>query len=384
MATSMEEDQPAAAASAAAAAKADSAIDLPCAPLAARVRSSSRWPLPLSLSLALARLPWQPDLRRGRARRWIEKYRPSVMADVVGNEDTVSRLRVIARDGNMPNVIIAGPPGTGKTTSILCLARALLADQFKEGVLELNASDDRGIDVVRNKIKMFAQKKLTLPPGRHKIIILDEVDSMTTAAQQALRRTMELYSTTTRFALAANQSAKIIEPIQSRCAVLRYTKLSDQQVLRRLLEVCQGESVNRADGGLEAILFTAEGDMRQAINNLQATHSGYGLVDRENVFKVCDQPHPVLVTTILTACRDSDLRTATTAMHELWNTGYSAQDIIQTVFRLCKVIDMPEYHKMEFMKEIGFTHMRISEGLSSLCQLTGLLGKLCRAAKLAE
>ncbi len=222
--TSMEVDAPAAAAAAAASAKADSAIDLP----------------------------------------WIEKYRPSVMADVVGNEDTVSRLRVIARDGNMPNVIIAGPPGTGKTTSILCLARALLADQFKEGVLELNASDDRGIDVVRNKIKMFAQKKLTLPPGRHKIIILDEVDSMTTAAQQALRRTMELYSTTTRFALAANQSAKIIEPIQSRCAVLRYTKLSDQQVLQRLIEVCEGENVNRTDGGLEAILFTAEGDMRQA------------------------------------------------------------------------------------------------------------------------
>ena len=367
--TSMEVEEPAAAASG----KADSAIDLPCASLARAVSIQQRRGRPRSLTLTCA-MP----------HRWIEKYRPSVMADVVGNEDTVSRLRVIARDGNMPNVIIAGPPGTGKTTSILCLARALLADQFKEGVLELNASDDRGIDVVRNKIKMFAQKKLTLPPGRHKIIILDEVDSMTTAAQQALRRTMELYSTTTRFALAANQSAKIIEPIQSRCAVLRYTKLSDQQVLQRLLEVCDGENVNRNDDGLEAILFTAEGDMRQAINNLQATHSGYGLVDRENVFKVCDQPHPVLVTTILTACRDSDLRKATTAMHELWNTGYSAQDIIQTVFRLCKVIDMPEYHKMEFMKEIGFTHMRISEGLSSLCQLTGLLGKLCRVAKLAE
>jgi replication factor C subunit 2/4 len=120
------------------------------------------------------------------------------MTDVVGNEDTVSRLRIIARDGNMPNVIIAGPPGTGKTTSILCLARALLGEQFKEGVLELNASDDRGIDVVRNKIKMFAQKKVTLPLGRHKIVILDEADSMTSAAQQALRRTMELYSSSTR------------------------------------------------------------------------------------------------------------------------------------------------------------------------------------------
>ena len=354
------------------------------APSPTRHTYATAAPPALSLCRTDGRTAAAPLTHAPPPRSWIEKYRPREMVDVVGNEDTVSRLRIIARDGNMPNVIIAGPPGTGKTTSILCLARALLGDQFKEGVLELNASDDRGIDVVRNKIKMFAQKKLTLPPGRHKIIILDEVDSMTTAAQQALRRTMELYSTTTRFALAANQSAKIIEPIQSRCAVLRYTKLSDSQVLRRLLEVCDGETVNRSDSGLEAILFTAEGDMRQAINNLQATHSGYGLVNRENVFKVCDQPHPVLVTTILTACRDSDLRSATTAMHELWNTGYSAQDIIATVFRLCKVIEMPEYIKMEFMKEIGFTHMRISEGLSSLCQLTGLMGKLCRVATNSE
>lgn len=113
-------------------------------------------------------------------------------------------------------VCVQGTPGIGKTTSILCLARALLGPAYKEAVLELNASDDRGIDVVRNKIKTFAQKKVTLPPGKHKIIILDEADSMTGGAQQALRRTMEIYSNTTRFALACNQSSKIIEPIQSR------------------------------------------------------------------------------------------------------------------------------------------------------------------------
>jgi replication factor C subunit 2/4 len=139
---------------------------------------------------------------------WVEKYRPKNIDDVVGNAEAVSRLQVIGREGNFPNVILAGPPGTGKTTSILALAHGLLGANYREGVLELNASDDRGIDVVRNKIKMFAQKKVTLPPGRHKIVILDEADSMTSGAQQALRRTMELYSTTTRFALACNQSSK--------------------------------------------------------------------------------------------------------------------------------------------------------------------------------
>ena len=213
----------------------------------------------------------------------MEKYRPQLLTDVVGNTETTSRLLAIAHDGNLPNLIVSGPPGTGedgreesreetissfndavdghpllcsnvmntptfeyppslqlaslvssllagKTTSVHALARALLGDKLKEGLLELNASDARGIDVVRSKIKSFAQNKVTLPPNRHKIVILDEADSMTTAAQQALRRTMELYSSTTRFCLACNLSSKIIEPIQSRAAILRFTRLSDAMV----------------------------------------------------------------------------------------------------------------------------------------------------------
>ena len=164
---------------------------------------------------------------------WVEKYRPILLEDIVGNEETINRLKVFGEDGNLPNLIICGPPGTGKTTSILCLARQLLGPSvYKEAVLELNASNDRGIEVVRNKIKMFAQKKVTLERGRHKIIILDEADSMTDGAQQALRRIMEIYSSTTRFCLACNNSEKIIEPIQSRCAILRYSKLSDKQILK--------------------------------------------------------------------------------------------------------------------------------------------------------
>ncbi|CAB4039716.1 replication factor C subunit 2-like, partial [Paramuricea clavata] len=182
---------------------------------------------------------------------------------ISGDDDDDVSVEVFAEQGNVPNIIIAGPPGSGKTTSILCLAMALLGGSIKEAVLELNASNDRGIDVVRNRIKMFAQKKVTLPKGRHKIIILDEADSMTDGAQQALRRTMEVFSKTTRFALACNISDKIIEAIQSRCAILRYTKLSDAQILSRLMEICDKEKVLKTDDGLEAITFTAQGDMRQ-------------------------------------------------------------------------------------------------------------------------
>ncbi|OWA50285.1 Replication factor C subunit 2 [Hypsibius exemplaris] len=309
---------------------------------------------------------------------WVEKYRPRLMKDIVGNEDTVSRLTIFSKMGNVPNIIIAGPPGTGKTTSILCLAHALLGENFKEGVLELNASNDRGIDVVRTKIKTFAQKRLPLADGRHKIIVLDEADAMTEGAQQALRRTMELYSSTTRFALACNDSEKIIEPIQSRCAVLRYTKLSDAQLLKRILEICAIEKVNYEDDGLQAIIFTAQGDMRQAINNLQSTVDGFGFVNSENVFKICDEPHPQHVTRMLDACIKSDIDEAYKILHFLWGLGYAAEDIIGIIFRVCKFHPMADLVKLEYIKEIGLTHKKIAEGLGTLIQLSGLIARLCR------
>jgi replication factor C subunit 2/4 len=345
----------------------------PCAPPIARAAGAAalraRFPSSAFFSLCAAR----------RA-QWLEKYRPQQIKDIVGNEETVGRLEVLAQQGNMPNLILSGPPGTGKTTSVLALARQLLGDAFKEGVLELNASDDRGIEVVRGRIKAFAQKKVTLPPGKHKIIVLDEADSMTEGAQQAMRRTMEIFSSTTRFALACNMSEKIIEPIQSRCAVLRYSKLTDQQVTKRLQDVLTSEGASFNDHGLEALVFTAEGDMRQALNNAQATQAGFGFINNENVFKVCDQPHPLLVKKILESVKSADFESANDIVEELWQKGYCGLDVVGTLFRLAKLYPMSEELKLEFIKEIGFTHMRVLDGLDSLLQLNGLVAKLCMLA----
>lgn len=310
--------------------------------------------------------------------RQVEKYRPVRIRDIVGNVEAVSRLQVIAEEGNMPNMILAGPPGTGKTTSVLCLAHELLGSSYREAVLELNASDDRGIDVVRNRIKMFAQQKVTLPPGRHKIVILDEADSMTPAAQQALRRTMEIYSSTTRFALACNQSSKIIEPIQSRCAIVRFSKLTDQELLARLTTVANAEGVASTPDGLEAVVFTADGDMRQALNNLQSTANGFGLVNQEAVFKVCDQPHPLLMQNIVKQCIEARIDDAYEGMKALCDMGYSASDIITILFRVVRNNqNMHEFLKLEYIKVIGFCHMRILDGVDSRLQLSGLLADLC-------
>lgn len=269
----------------------------------------------------------------------------------MGNEETVERLKIIARAGNMPHLIISGMPGIGKTTSVLCLARALLGPAYKEAVLELNASDERGIDVVRSRIKGFAQKKVTLPPGRQKIVILDEADSMTAGAQQALRRTMEIYSSTTRFAFACNQSNKIIEPLQSRCAILRYSRLTDAQVVKRLMEIILAEKVEHSEEGIAALVFSAEGDMRQAINNLQSTVAGFGFVSGNNVFRVVDSPHPIAVQAMIKACHQGKIDDALEKLEDLWDKGYSPVDIISTMFRVTKAIDgLSEQTKLDFIK----------------------------------
>jgi replication factor C subunit 2/4 len=326
----------------------------------------------------------------------VEKYRPVFLDDIVGNTETIERLKIIAKDGNMPHVIISGMPGIGKTTSVLCLARQMLGDSYKEAVLELNASDERGkphqlrrgimpnkrtlgIDVVRNRIKGFAQKKVTLPQGRQKLVILDEADSMTSGAQQALRRTMEIYSATTRFAFACNQSNKIIEPLQSRCAILRYSRLTDAQVVKRLLQIIEAEKVEYSEDGLAALVFTAEGDMRQAINNLQSTWAGFGFLSGDNVFKVVDSPHPIKIQAMLKACYEGKVDAALETLKELWDLGYSSHDIISTMFRVTKTIPtLSENSKLEFIKEIGFTHMKILDGVQSLLQLSGCVARLSR------
>lgn len=311
---------------------------------------------------------------------WLEKYRPRTLKNVVGNTETLARLLSLAKHGNVPNMVIAGPPGTGKTTSIHCLAHDMLGDKlYSTAVLELNASDSRGIDVVRNKIKMFAQQKINLPPGKHKIIILDEADNMTKQAQQALRRTMEIYSGTTRFALACNISSRIIEPIQSRCVMLRYTRINNMEITKRLKYIMDTEEVtNWTSDGLDAILFVSEGDMRNAINTLQSAYMGFGEVTQHAVNQICDQPSPKMTKQILDACKEGDIETACLRLDQVLADGYSALDFISTTFRVLKHYkNASEDLKLNWVKSVAFCHMRINEGLGSNVQLSALLAEMC-------
>lgn len=304
---------------------------------------------------------------------WVERFRPKEFEEIVGNEEAVARLALFAKDGNMPNIILHGPPGCGKTTVILCMARKILGPQYREAVLELNASNERGLDVVRNKIKMFAQSKVTLEQGKQKLVILDEADAMTESAQQALRRIIEIYSKTTRFAFACNLFDKMIEPIQSRCAIVRFNRLNDEQLRNKMISICRLMNVKYDDKGINAIIYTAQGDMRQAINNLQSTHDGFEEITEENVFKVCDEPPPIVIEKIVESCLKRRLDEAEKNLAHLYSLGYCTEDIVSSMFRIVKTYNMPEFTKLEYLKQIGISQIRIVQGVNSVLQMKGLI-----------
>ena len=308
---------------------------------------------------------------------WIEKYRPTKLSQIVGNKRIISNLQSISQSGNLPNLILAGPPGTGKTTSVLALAHELLGENFKKAVIELNASDERGINVVRDKIKRFAQQKIPLPEGRHKIIILDEADSMTSSAQGSMRVTISDYSNTTRFILACNDSSKIIEAIQSRCTVLRFGKLSSDDIKERIKYVLNNENAKFDDKGLQAIIDTCNGDMRYALNNSQSCIVGFGEVNEENVYKIVELPRPREIEAIYNYCINNMFKEAINKFGQLFDDGYSCLEIISVFNRLIQ-----ESHKIDdkvriiLLKKISEYKMTLIDGLDSDIQMSGFISEI--------
>lgn len=306
---------------------------------------------------------------------WTEKYRPDTLDEIVGQEKIVERLSAFEEQGTIPHLMFAGPAGTGKTTSAVALAKDLYGDKWKQNFMETNASDERGIDVVRDKIKNFARTKPV--DAEYKIIFLDEADALTTDAQQALRRTMEQFSDNARFILSCNYSSKIIDPIQSRCAVFRFNRLENEQVEEYITRIAEGEDFKISREAIDAVLRVSGGDLRRVTNVLQTATMQKDKIEEEDIYGAAASLKPDEINEILDKALKGDFLDARDQLSDIMiNRGLDGQDVINAIHREVMDLDISERGKLEIVDNLGEFEFRIAEGGTSDIQIEALLAKI--------
>ncbi|MFC2134733.1 replication factor C small subunit [Bacteroidota bacterium] len=306
---------------------------------------------------------------------WTEKYRPKTFSEIKGQKEVVKRTEAFVNQKNMPHLLFAGPAGTGKTTLSLVVAKQLFKDSWRENFLELNASDERGIDVVRVKVKDFARTK-SIGNVPFKIIYLDECDALTKEAQQALRRTMENYTQTCRFILSCNYSSKIIDPIQSRCTVFRFKPLAKEEMIKIMDKIIANESLTMNNSAKEALYEISGGDCRRVENILQASSAISKNITDTLIFEMASVARPKEVKSVLEACVKKDfVKAKSELLKTMLEYGLSGLDIIKQIQKEIWSLTIEDKKKLEMVKECGEAEFRMVEGSDEFIQLEALLSK---------
>jgi replication factor C small subunit len=310
---------------------------------------------------------------------WTEKYRPKTFKEVVGQDEIIKRVQGLTNSLNIPHLLFAGPAGTGKSTLALVVVKELFKDQWKENYLELNASDERGINVVREKVKSFARTK-SIGDVPFKVIFLDEADALTPEAQQALRRTMENYSSTCRFVLSCNYSSKIIDPIQSRCAIFRFKLLEKKDIEKVIKIIAEKESLIINPEAVEEIYEASEGDCRRCINLIQATASVSPAITKELVRTMVSEAKPKDIKIVLEYCLSGDFETAKEKLLDMMlRESISGQDVIKAMQKEIWNLQIEPEIKVRLTEKTGEIEFRIVEGSDPFVQLQALLASFVLA-----
>ncbi len=310
---------------------------------------------------------------------WTEKYRPTKFNEIAGQEQIVKRIEALTNSLNIPHLLFAGPAGTGKSTLALIVVRELFGENWKENYLELNASDERGINTVREKVKDFARTK-SLGSAPFKIIFLDEADALTPEAQQALRRTMENYAKTCRFILSCNYSSKIIDPIQSRCATFRFKLLEKKDVTKVIKKIAEKEKIEIDDPSIESIYEGSEGDCRKSINLLQSTASISPRITKDLITTVLSEAKPKDIKVILDYALSGDFQGAKDKLLDVMlKESVSGQDVIKTIQKELWNLPIEPDIKVRLTEKTGEIEFRIVEGSDPFIQLQSLLASFVLA-----
>lgn len=320
---------------------------------------------------------------------FIEKYRPKSLNDLILPQQMQFKIKQILESKTLPNLIITGSPGVGKTSTILCIARKIFGPKYKDMILELNASNNRTLDFINTTIAYFCKKKSSINNQSQKLIIFDEADNITNKAQNLLANLMEEYAHNTCFAFTCNESSKIIESIQSRCIILRYTPMTSDNIKKRLEMICNKENITYDNNGIKKIIFISQGDIRQAINNLEATYYGYNTITEEHVNKLCYHPHTDIIKNIIKACIRKDLINSIKLIHQLKINGYCSNDILLTILNILRewniveddnwtLLESMENIKINFIKIISDCYINVSDGIDTQLQLYGCISRMIK------
>jgi replication factor C small subunit len=310
---------------------------------------------------------------------WTEKYRPSIFADLVGQEEIIKRVESLTNSLNIPHLLFAGPAGTGKSTLALIIVKELFKENWKENYLELNASDERGINVVREKVKNFARTK-SIGNVPFKIIFLDEADALTPEAQQALRRTMENYSTTCRFILSCNYSSKVIDPIQSRCALFRFKLLEKKDIEKVIQKIVLRENLTITPEATEMIYEGSEGDCRRCINLLQSTSAVSPSITSELVSTILSDAKPRDIKIVLDYAVSGDFQKAREKLFDIMlRESISGQDVVKAIQKEIWNLPVEPEIKVKLTEKTGEAEFRIVEGSDPFIQLQALLASFVLA-----
>jgi replication factor C subunit 3/5 len=316
----------------------------------------------------------ESNATKGTNLPWVEKYRPNGLQELISHEDIITTIRTFIKQDRLPHMLFYGPPGTGKTSTILACAKELYSpQQFNSMVLELNASDDRGIGIVRGVIQTFASTRTIFNKG-YKLIILDEADAMTNDAQNALRRIIEKYTENVRFCLIGNYLSKIIPALQSRCTRFRFGPLGVEQILPRLEFVCESEKIDITMDGKEALMRLSQGDMRKVLNILQSCNMAFGKVTEDNVYTCVGHPLRSDITNIANWALNENFSTAYSHISNLKTTkGLSLQDILTEIHAYVHKLDLPAQVRIHLLIKMAELEARLMAGASEKIQLGSFL-----------